>query len=177
MTTATDLEFTEVRVAPVVAVQMSGECAFDLATIGETMRQAFGKVMAFVTRHSLHLNGQPRAIYTSCDPKSVSFIVALPIAAHPSTPIDEPPVFVGPLPGLEAHQFSHRGTYPQLAQTYSRITGFLKEKGYMKSEADWARYMPMWEEYMNDPEQTPAAELLTHIFLPAKPIVKTSTES
>ena len=41
----------------------------------------------------------------------------------------------------------------------------------MRSEADWAKYMPMWEEYMNDPERTPAAELLTHIYLPAKPAI------
>ena len=89
MITATDLEFAEVQVPPVIAVQMRSECAFDPATIGETMRQAFGEVMAFVTRHGLRLNGQPRAIYTSYDPKSVSFIVALPISAPPSAPVDE----------------------------------------------------------------------------------------
>jgi effector-binding domain-containing protein len=171
MITAADLEFAEVQVPPVIAVQMRSECAIDPATIGETMRQAFSEVMGFVTRHGLRLKGQPRAIYTSYDPKSVSFLVALPIAAPPSSPIDESPVFVGTLPGLEAYQFSHHGPYPQLAQTYNRITEFMKENGYMKSEADWAKYMPMWEEYMNDPEQTPAAELLTHIYLPAKPAI------
>jgi len=36
----------------------------------------------------------------------------------------------------------------------------------MQSEADWARYTPMWEEYRNDPETTPEAELLTYIYLP-----------
>jgi AraC family transcriptional regulator len=40
------------------------------------------------------------------------------------------------------------------------------EKQWMKSEADWARYMPMWEEYLNDPDSTPAAELVTYIYLP-----------
>ena len=51
-------------------------------------------------------------------------------------------------------------------KTYGRITEFLKEKGLLKSEADWARYMPMWEEYRNDPTTTPEAELVTYIYLP-----------
>jgi effector-binding domain-containing protein len=36
----------------------------------------------------------------------------------------------------------------------------------LESEADWAKYMPMWEEYMNDPESTPAEELITNIYVP-----------
>ena len=54
-----------------------------------------------------------------------------------------------------------------LAATYGQITEFLKAKGLMQSEADWARYMPMWEEYLNDPQTTPGAELMTYIYLPA----------
>ena len=41
-----------------------------------------------------------------------------------------------------------------------------KAKGPLQCEADWARYMPMWEEYLNDPQTTPEAELLTYIYLP-----------
>jgi effector-binding domain-containing protein len=169
MITSDGLEFAEVVVTPVTAIQMRSECAPDPAAIGEALRRAFGEVMAFVARHGLRLSGQPRTIYTSYDPKTVSFIVALPVATPPPAPGGEPPIFVGVLPGLEAYRFSHRGPYPQLAQTYNRITEFMKEQGHMKSEADWANYMPMWEEYMNNPEQTPAAELHTHIYLPAKP--------
>jgi effector-binding domain-containing protein len=51
-------------------------------------------------------------------------------------------------------------------QTYGRISAFMKEKGCMQSEADWARYMPMWEEYLNDPATTPPTELMTYIYLP-----------
>ena len=68
-------------------------------------------------------------------------------------------------PTAKAYRFTHRGPYPDLAQTYRRITAFMKEKGWMESEADWSRYMPMWEEYLNDPETTPPAELLTYIYL------------
>ena len=42
----------------------------------------------------------------------------------------------------------------------------MRGKGLMESEADWMKYMPMWEEYLNDPATTPEAELVTHIYLP-----------
>lgn len=44
----------------------------------------------------------------------------------------------------------------------------MQAKGLMESEADWVRYMPMWEAYRNDPETTAEAALLTDIYLPVK---------
>jgi hypothetical protein len=46
------------------------------------------------------------------------------------------------------------------------ITEFLKAKGLIKTDAEWSKYMPMWEEYLNDPQTTPPEKLLTHIYLP-----------
>jgi len=63
-------------------------------------------------------------------------------------------------------RFTHHGPYAELMKTYGRVTEFIKAKGSMQSEADWARYIPMWEEYMNDPETTPEADLVTPICLP-----------
>ena len=40
------------------------------------------------------------------------------------------------------------------------------EQGRMHDEADWSRYMPMWEEYAGDPDATPAEEPVTYIHLP-----------
>jgi hypothetical protein len=36
----------------------------------------------------------------------------------------------------------------------------------MQTEDDWLRYMPMWEEYVTDPDTTPAESLVTYIYLP-----------
>lgn len=166
MPVATDLEFTEVQVAPALAVQLSGQCAPDPPSIGAAMRAAFDALGGFVTRHGLTPNGQPRAIYTAYGAGGVSFIVALPVVAGPPTPADEPPIRVDTLGATKAYRFTHHGPYTGLAKTYTQITAFMMEKGWMQSEADWMRYMPMWEEYLNDPEKTPAAELATYIYLP-----------
>jgi effector-binding domain-containing protein len=42
----------------------------------------------------------------------------------------------------------------------------MQTQGLLKTEADWARFMPMWEEYLNDPETVPEAELVTYIYVP-----------
>lgn len=166
MATAIELEFAEVQVAPALAVQMSSQCSPDPASIGAAMQSGFGLLMGFVCRHGLTSNGQPRAIYTAYGAGGVSYTLALPVAAGPATGVDEPPVQVDTLPAAKAYRFTHHGPYPNLAQTYGQITAFMKDRGWMESEADWMRYMPMWEEYISDPEKTPPAELVTYIYLP-----------
>jgi hypothetical protein len=167
MLTATDLEFAEVQVPPALAVQFSSQCAPDPASISTAMRSAFGALMGFLARHRLAPTGQPRAIYTAYGATGVSFTVAMPVAAGPAAPVDEPSIRVDTLSPTRAYRFTHHGPYANLMQTYGQITAFMKEKGMMQSDADWARYMPMWEEYLNDPEKTPAADLVTYIYLPA----------
>ena len=166
MVTGTDLEFADVQVAPALAVQLSGECPPDPASIGAAMRTAFEAVMGFVIRQRLTINGQPRAIYTAYGARGVSFIAALPVAESPAVSVGESEIRIETLPGTRAYRFTHHGPYERLGQTYNQITAFMKDKGWMQSEADWARYMPMWEEYLNDPEKTPSTELLTYIYLP-----------
>jgi effector-binding domain-containing protein len=167
MQAATDLEFAEVQVTPAVAVQLCGHCATDPASIGNAMRSAFETVMGYVTDHGLALTGPPRAIYTAYDAGGVSFMVALPVAAGPNEPAEPSAVFVGRLPGVHAYRFTHHGPYANMPQAYGQITAFLKGKGILRSDADWARHMPMWEEYQNDPAKTAAADLVTYIYLPA----------
>ena len=167
MTPALGLEFAEVQVAPALAVQMSGHCATDPAAISDAIGQKFQALFGFIARHHLVPNGPPRAIYTSYDSAGLSFLVAVPVADGASAPAEDPSVLVDTLPGRKAYRFTHHGPYTNLSQTYNQVTEFLKEKGWLRSNADWARYMPMWEEYLTDPEKTPPAQLLTYIYLPA----------
>jgi len=166
-TAATALEFTEVPVAPALAVQLCGHCATDPASIAQAMGTAFETLRSFVACHGLTRNGHPRAIYTAYDAAGVSFTVAFPVDAGPREPVEQSAVFAGTLPAVKAYRFTHHGPYTNLAQTYGQITALLKDRGLLKSDADWARYLPMWEEYRNEPETTPPADLLTYIYLPA----------
>lgn len=167
MTSIADLEFAEVEVVPALAVQLLNTSGPDPASIGAAMRKSFLAVLEIVNRYALVMNGQPRAVYTAYGPDSVSFICALPVAAGPAEPIDNPHVRVETMPGTKAYRFTHHGPYPDLSRTYGAISALMIEMGLMTTEADWAKYMPMWEEYMNNPETTPAEDLVTYIYLPA----------
>ena len=162
------LEFTEVEVAPVLAAQIPGKCGADPASIAPAMGSAFEALMGFVGRHKLVPAGPPRAIYKTYGCEGIDFVVAVPLAGPPAEPVADEPGSIDTLAGTKALRFTHHGSYQGLMATYGLITEFLKAKGLIETEADWAKYMPMWEEYLNDPHTTPEAELMTYIYLPAR---------
>ncbi|HNS19561.1 MAG TPA: GyrI-like domain-containing protein [Sedimentisphaerales bacterium] len=162
------LEYAEVEVPPVLAAQIPGVCGPDPAVISRAIRTAFDELMSFVRQYKLSPSGPPRTLYTAHGPQGVRFTVAVPVAAPPTTTRMIGPGSVKRLAHAKAMRFTHRGPYPELAKTYGQITEFLKTKGLMTTDADWSRYMPMWEEYLNDPQTTPPEELRTYIYLPTK---------
>jgi len=154
-----------VEVAPIVAVQLCGESASEPADIARAMGDGFNSLMDFMKRNSIVMSGPPRAIYTAYGPEGTKFVLAVPIN-HLLAIQPEHGVFIDSVAGSKALRFTHLGPYRNLMATYGRITEYLLAKGMMKSENDWQKYMPMWEEYLNDPETTPEADLVTHIYLP-----------
>ena len=137
-----ELEFAEVEVAPTLAVQIPGRCGSEPTAIKAAMGEAFDALLGVIQSHTLTPAGPP------------------------AEPIDEATGSVEMLDGVKGMRFTHRGPYEGLMATYGKITEFLKAKGLMQTEADWAKYMPMWEEYLNDPQTTPEDQLLTYIYLP-----------
>ena len=160
------LEFTEVDVTPVTAVQLAGQCPPDPASIAAAIGPAFHTAMEFVATQQLMLSAPPRTIYQSFTAEGVSYAIAFPVFGDTALP-EDCGFTVGQLPGGRAYRFTHRSAYSNLRETYGKIDEFVKEKGWVKSERDWARFMPMWEEYINNPDRTPEAELITYIYMPA----------
>ena len=73
---------------------------------------------------------------------------------------------MGELPGGPTLRFTHVGPYERLAATYGEITAWLIDRGHMSTAAEWIRFSPMWEEYIDDPDTTPPDRLRTYIYLP-----------
>jgi len=161
------LEYVEeIEVPAVLAAQMPGVCGPDPTAISRAMRATFDELMGFIRQYKLSPSGPPRTIYTAYGPQGVRFTVVMPVATHPATPRTIGPGFVKRLPPARAMRFTHHGPYAELAKTYGQIAEFLKGKGLMKTDADWSHHMPMWEEYLNDPQTTAPADLRTYIYLP-----------
>ncbi|UCG85869.1 MAG: GyrI-like domain-containing protein [Gemmatimonadota bacterium] len=155
-----------VEVQPVLALQIASESRADPQEISKAMEQAFCELRLASEAHTVQSAGPPRAIYTAYSPDAVKFTVVMPIASEVSGGIGDGPVMVGEVPGGKALRFVHKGPYPKLMETYGKITEWMKANDMLESEADWAKYVPMWEEYVNDPESTPAEELITQIYVP-----------
>ena len=168
------LEHEEVEVPPALAAQFQTRCGPDPSEISAAMGPAFRTLKGFIEQHRLTPAPPPRAIYSAHGPEGTEFTVAMPIAppAPASAPATGAPeggsASIGTLPGARALRFLHRGPYRDMTATYQKITQFMQERGMLQSEADWANYMPMWEEYMNDPRSTPEEELITNIYLPVR---------
>ncbi|HTQ53896.1 MAG TPA: GyrI-like domain-containing protein [Bryobacteraceae bacterium] len=165
MLPATQIEFTEADVASTLAVQVHGQSNPAPASIGAAIETAFATLDELRSRHALRFAGPPRVIYNSYGAEGVSFTLAMPVAPLPA-PVEDPALEVKTLPAAHTYRFTHHGPYREVMRTYGEITAFMKAQGLMRSDADWARYMPMWEEYLNDPKTTPESELVTHIYLP-----------
>jgi effector-binding domain-containing protein len=159
------LECVEVEVEPVLALQVTGQCGSEPREIAAAMEATFGKLCELIRTSGVTPGGPPRAVYTSYGPEGIQFVVAMPLAQAPPEPIETEEAAIETLPGGATLRFTHHGPYAGLMQTYGLITQYMIAKGLMESEADWAGYMPMWEEYRNDPETTPPDELLTYIYL------------
>lgn len=168
MTEFDDLEFSRVDVFPTPAAQVAGESASDPDAVARAVDKAFAKLFAFVKKNGLSAWGAPRALYTECGPGRTKFIVAVPILKPSGEPVRGGSAFTGELAGGSAYRFTHRGSYGGLAATYDCITRFMTARGLMAGPDDWDRYMPMWEEYANNPAKTPEDDLLTYIYLPRK---------
>lgn len=156
-----------VTVAPVLAAKTT--CTCTTAEIPTATAAAFAALGAFLHAHRLVPAGPPRSVYTGHSADQTTFDVAMPIAASGAGATDPAgQVVVARLPAGQAWRFLHSGPYRTLADTYARITEWLRSRHLLVTETDWAKFMPMWEEYLNDPMTTPESELRTYVYLPQR---------
>lgn len=165
MSATSQLENMEVEVLPTLAVQLAVTCPTDPAAIAAAMQTSFETLGGFMGRNNLQPAGPPRVIYTTWA-ATTSFTLAFPIMAAPPVIESVPDTAIGMLAGGRALRFVHHGPYDAVRETYGQIDAWLRERGAIKTDADWARYSGMWEEYLNEPGTVPDAELITRIYLP-----------
>jgi DNA gyrase inhibitor GyrI len=158
---------TPVDVPAVTAVQLTRHAGLEPDAIRNAMEDAFQTLGAFLATHRLVPTGPPRAIYGTWGPDGTTFTLALPIREPaPTVPAGADGVTIGPLVAQHAWRFIHRGAYTHLVDTYGQIAEWLTSQGLFHTEADWAKFAPMWEEYLTEPDRTPEGDQLTYIYLP-----------
>jgi len=164
-TDVTNLESMEVLVPATLVAEYHGSSAAESSAISAAVGAALRTVQTFLLVNRIPAAGPPRVVYNEWSPAGVKFTAGLPIAAVPRNVSDSADVSIRTTAECTALRFVHRGPYSDVRHTYDRIEAWLRARGGIKTAADWARYSPMWEEYLNDPATTPESDLVTRIYL------------
>lgn len=129
----------------------------------QEMHHAFAQVQIFCTANAMPL-ARPFGIYFH-DPESIpekDLRAEAGIETDAKIPANEK-IREVKIPALLCASVVHKGPHDELERAYRRLfNDWLPGSGY--EAADY----PCFEEYLNDPRDTPPSELLTRVHLPLK---------
>lgn len=121
---------------------------------------AYGKVMPFVTKHSLAFENAPIVVTRSYE-EGVKWVfdAAAPVATIPeSTPAEEDGVKTGMTPAGRAVKVIFKGPYDAMAPAYQAIDAYLAANNL--TQGDFSI-----EEYVTDPGVTAPEDNITNIYM------------
>jgi effector-binding domain-containing protein len=127
--------------------------------IRASIESAFAELTEAIARGGVRTSGPPRARYHYRDGAQLGFDLGFPIIVNDEAAARRAGLKTGQTLSGEALMRVHKGPYEGLAGAYGTLREELKAKG-LEGKGD------TWEVYLNDPDNTPAANLLTQIYWP-----------
>jgi AraC family transcriptional regulator len=127
--------------------------------IGAAIDSAFAELTEAIARAGVRTKGPPRAHYYYRDGGELGFDLGFAILADDEARARAGRLKTGPTLSGEALMVVHQGPYDALAGAYRALEQELEARR-LKGKGD------TWEVYLNDPDVTPAASLLTEIYWP-----------
>jgi effector-binding domain-containing protein len=125
------------------------------ADVTASLAAAYREITALISEHSIEIQSQPMAITRAWDAQDYEFDVAIPVS---STDIElSGKVQAGKSPSGPAIRVVHRGLYDQMSPSYEKLAAYMAAHGLKEGRVSW-------EHYISDPGQTPAGEIITHIY-------------
>jgi effector-binding domain-containing protein len=162
----TDLAGADIQLAqmqPVSIVYVSGKTTTDGRDVGNALDEAYAAVRAFITAHQLKITGAPMAVTRVWDPEhnNYEFDAALPAAWSSLTVPASSPIRLGQTLGGDVVIATYTGPYSGTSKVYDQIKVWLAANSLTATGLTW-------EQYMNDPANTPDNKLVTKIYTPVK---------
>lgn len=152
-----------VAVEPIVIAYVSGESQPNGEAIAAALAEGFAKVQRFIAANDLQVTGAPIAITHEWNEEENRWVydAALPVNNVGAEMPTDSEVKLGTTPSGRMLRVVQVGPYETAEQTYEQILAWLAAHGY-----EWAG--SSFEQYMNDPANTPSDQLVTHIYVPIK---------
>jgi effector-binding domain-containing protein len=123
--------------------------------VAASLAAAYQEITAFMAEHSIELRSQPMAITRGWDAESYEFLAAIPVSTTNFELSGN--VRAGKSPSGPAIRVIHRGPYDLMSPSYEKLAAYMAIHGLEEGRVSW-------EHYISDPGQTPAEEIITHIY-------------
>lgn len=150
----------------VVEIESANYIGFEgesgMQDLSSAMSEGFDALMEAAQSASIDIAGPPMCFYNRMDIKrgECKFTVALPTSGQVAL---QPPMSAGSRPACKALKLLHTGAYRHLGNAWATLMGEARNKKLKINK----QVVP-FERYMNDPDHTAEAELLTELYLPLR---------
>ena len=121
---------------------------------------AFKKIIAFLSAHSIDMNGTPKVIRLDSEENIFKFKTAIPVINNKIT--DPAGEVIGELSYQgKVVKVKHKGAYKYLNDSYKTLAAFMKHNNLEVNGNSW-------EDFISDPGTVTEKELITYIYQPIK---------
>ena len=133
------------------------ECPYG-PEIADAMASAFGEVFSFAQEHGITPASMPISVYVGMDPAVLRFRGGYLVTPEDATKATGR-VRADELPAGDVMTVTHVGPYQGLGSTHQQMEEAMKAGGTPSG-------LPIWEHYVDDPDEVAEDELRTEIFRP-----------
>lgn len=151
---AATVELTELDGAPTLEIRTHTPVADLPALIGRN----YGLLYSYLGELGIEPTGVPFTAYHNSDMAELDVSMGFPVAADVRGRGEIQP---GTLPTGQAAACEHVGPYSQMSQTYAELFAWLGLHGYQPAG-------PIYEFYLNSPDEVPESDLRTRIAVPVQ---------
>jgi effector-binding domain-containing protein len=150
-----DLEVEILVAEPLDILYVAADGRQSSGNVTASLAAAYQEITALIAENSIEIQSQPMAITRAWDAQDYQFDVAIPVS---NTDIElSGNVRAGKSPSGPAIRVVHRGLYDQMSPSYEKLAAYMAAHGLKEGRVSW-------EHYISDPGQTPAGEIITHIY-------------
>ena len=149
------LEVDIVEAEPLDILYIVTDSSSEAGGVAASLAIAYQEITSFIAEHSIEIQAQPMAITRSWDARDYEFDAAIPVS---TTDVElSGNVRAGKSPSGRAVRVVHRGPYDRMSPSYEKLSAYMAVHGLKEGRVSW-------EHYISDPGQTPADEIITHIY-------------
>lgn len=152
-------DISEDNAKPTFIYFVSDSTDIDSKSIEKKLNSAYLELLSFFKKNKLEDPTAPIAITKSHDNNKWHFDAAF--KTQDTSHKTSGRIQKGELKGSKLLKCVYIGSYSEGHTAYKQIHNYMKVKGYVPDGR-------AWEEYVNDPRNTPQEKLITHIYYPVK---------